>query len=277
MRDAPFAIPPGATDTHMHVYAASRSAPASDGAGTSLAEYRAEMEHLGLSRMVVVQPSTYDGESGLTLAAVAALGPEARGVVICRPDVGERELDLLAAQGVTGLRWLPSRENAAEWAEADRLSARLRDRGWHLDLQFDGSQLPEWEAFLLGLRCNLVIDHFARLPTPPDLHSPHFAALARLLDAGRVWIKLSAPYACSRSGSPSFEDVAPIATRLINHAPDRCLWGSNWPQPNLSAPVTMARLLALLCRWAPDPRLRRRILTENPASLYGFSPAPPDH
>jgi D-galactarolactone isomerase len=143
--------------------------------------------------------------------------------------------------------------------------------GWHVQLQLDGRLLPEREAMLLRLPCPLVIDHVGKFLEPVPVSDPAFLSLLRLLETGRCWVKLSAPYETSKAGPPRFADVGELAKTLVRVAPDRMVWASNWPHPSAGpGKPDDAMLLDLLLEWAPDETVRRHILVENPAKLYGF-------
>jgi D-galactarolactone isomerase len=144
--------------------------------------------------------------------------------------------------------------------------------GWHLHVQFDGREFPERAALLHRLPGRLVIAHTGKFlePVPPE--HPAFQALLRLVETGRCWVKLSAPYETSRSGPPGYADVGALAKALVRAAPERMLWATNWPHPSepAEAKPDEAMLLDTLLDWAPDDATRRRILRDNPAELYGF-------
>jgi D-galactarolactone isomerase len=152
------------------------------------------------------------------------------------------------------------------------MAARVHPFGWHVQLQCNGRELTEREATLRRLPGALVIDHIGRFMDPVPLDHPAFDCLLRLLDSGRTWIKLSAPYESSRSGPPAYEDVSALAMALVRAAPERMLWASNWPHPGHDDPRIRddAHLLDLLIEWAPEEATRKRILADNPAALYGF-------
>lgn len=140
----------------------------------------------------------------------------------------------------------------------------------------DGRYLHERESLLAALPCTLVIEHIGKFlePVPPSARG--FQALLRLVDSGRVWVKLSGAYMMSKSGPPLYEDMGVLAKALVKRAPERLVWASNWPHPlpsRTSVPDDAA-LLDLLLDWAPDERIRNRILADNPAELYGFAPPP---
>ena len=143
--------------------------------------------------------------------------------------------------------------------------------GWHVQLQFDGGEMEARAPLIARLPCDVVVDHLGRFHDPVPHSAPPVKALLRLLESGRVWVKASSPYGVSRSGPPDYADVAAIARALIAAAPERIVWGSNWPHPNAPEPKPdELALLDLLADWAPDAELRRAILVENPARLYDF-------
>jgi D-galactarolactone isomerase len=238
--------------------------------GSDLAAYRAVQARLGLQRVVVVQPTAYGTDNACTLDAVAALG-QARAVVAVTPETPIAELERLHAAGARGARAFLLKGGVVPWERLHALAERVAPLGWHVQMQFDGGELPEREALIRDLPCPVVIDHVGRFhePVPPDAAPAR--ALLRLVESGRVWVKLSSPYGTSRSGPPGYEDVSAIARTLVTTAPERLVWGSNWPHPNAPEPKPdEAALLDLLDEWAPDEAVRRAILVENPARLYDF-------
>jgi len=270
------AAPPGACDTHMHVYdAAVPSAPG----GPPLpghfpaARYREMQARLGLARVIVVQPNAYQDDNRVTLDAIRAIGTGARGVGVVKPGVSDPEIEHLAQGGIVAQRIFHLPNGAVSFAHMDEVMARVHPFGWHANIQLDGRELPQYEAQIARLPGRFVIDHTGKYlePVAPDHAS--FKALLRLVDTGRCWVKLSAPYETSRTGAPGYEDVGRLAKALARHTPERMLWASNWPHP--SAPPDAvpddADLLDLLLDWAPDEATRRRILVDNPAALYGFA------
>jgi D-galactarolactone isomerase len=265
--------PPGACDTHMHFYDARYpTAPTATMTppDASVEDYRAVQRRLGLSRTVVVQPTTYGTDNRCTLEGIAGLGLDAaRGVATVDATVSERELETLTQSGIRGARFHMLRGGALRWGELDRIAAKVQGVGWHVQLQLDGRELPDREAQARGWPGTIVIDHVGKFlePVPPD--HPAFRILVRLVESGRVWIKLSAMYEVSKAGPPFYDDVGRLAKELIRIAPERMLWASNWPHPG-NWPQDEAVLLDTLLDWAPDEATRRRILVDNPAELYGF-------
>jgi D-galactarolactone isomerase len=278
MSDVPrLKAPAGATDTHMHFYDTEDRYPVAPTAAflpppARVADYQALQERLGLERVVVVQPSAYGTDNRCTMDAVAALGGGARAVVVVDPSVSDAELERLTAAGARGIRFHMLKGGVLPWDILEEMAARVHPFGWHVQLQCNGRELPGRAAMLKGLPGDLVIDHVGRFMDPVPLDHPAFACLLDLLDSGRTWVKLSAPYESSRTGPPAYEDVSALAQALVRAAPERMLWASNWPHPGHTDPDIRREplLLDLLIEWAPEEAVRNRILVDNPAALYGF-------
>lgn len=268
-------VPAGACDTHMHVYYAGHpvapTAVAMPPEGPPEA-YRAVQRRLGFERVVVVQPSAYGFDNEPTLRAMQELAPGTRGIAVVGPQTPEAELQRLTAAGIRGARFFMLPGGALPWDQLAETAARVQPFGWHVQLQMDGRLLPERLDLIRRFPGQVVIDHNGKFLEPVDLDHPGMAALRGLLDTGRVWIKCSAPYETSKTGQPAFADVGRIAKALIAHAPERILWASNWPHPGQpkDGRTDEAMLLDLLLDWAPDEGVRRKILVDNPAALYGF-------
>lgn len=265
---------PGACDCHMHVY--EDSYPLAPTATfkppkAPAASYRAVQRTLGLSRVVVLQPTGYGHVNTCTLNGMASRGGEARGVAVIAAGIGDAELAALDRAGMRAVRFMMLPGGVLGWDALVPIAARIAPLGWHVDLQLDGRSLPEHEAVLQSLPTPLVIDHIGKFlsgPIEPD--SEAFASLRRLLDGGRCWIKISAPYESSRSGPPGYDDVAVLARILVEQYGERCLWASNWPHPNTSPAPSEADLLDWFLRLAGSDRVAGRILVDNPAGVYGF-------
>jgi len=236
----------------------------------SVEDYRQVQKRLGLSRTVVVQPTTYGADNRATLDGIAGLGLDnARGVAVVDDTVSLAELRGLTDRGIRGARFHMLAGGAIPWERLDRIAARVQEVGWHVQLQLDGRDLPAREAQIRGWPGQVVIDHTGKFLEPVAPDHPAFRCLAGLVETGRVWIKLSEPYAVSKEGAPHYGDVARLAKELVRLAPERMLWATNWPHPG-NAPQDEAALLDLLLDWAPDDATRRKILVDNPAALYGF-------
>lgn len=265
--------PPGACDTHMHFYDARfPSAPTAwiTPPDAWVDDYRALQARLGLERVVVVQPSTYGRDNTAQIEAMTTFGGSARGVMVVDRDVSDAELDRLTSQGVCGARFFMLAGAAVPWEILEEVAARVHPFGWHIQLQMNGRDLPERADRLKRLPGGLVVDHIGRYMDPVSVDDPSFKVLLDLVERGRCWVKLSAPYESSITGPPRYEDVTVLARALVKAAPERMLWASNWPHPGHPDGQDEAALLDLLLDWADDETTRARILVDNPAELYGF-------
>jgi D-galactarolactone isomerase len=234
--------------------------------------YREVQARLGISRAVIVQPNAYVDDNRVTLDAIAALGEDARGVAVVKPGVTDAELERLTRGGIRAIRFMTLPGGALGWDVMDELAARVQPFGWHSIVQLDGRTLPERAAQIQRLPGRFIIDHVGKFLEPvPPAHEA-FRTLLRLVDSGRCWVKLSAPYEVSRTGGPRYEDVGLLAKALVRAAPERMLWASNWPHPSVPEEQRPddADLLDLLLEWAADDATRRRILADNPLALYDF-------
>jgi D-galactarolactone isomerase len=269
--------PAGTVDTHIHIYGPAERYPVAPTArvpvppGGSLENYRRLMDRLGLARCVVVQPSAYGADNRCTMDAVAALGDRARAVVVVTPDATEAELERLTGAGAAGIRFFMLPGGVLSWELLPDMAARVHAFGWHVQLQLDGREIEQHVPVLRRLPCDLVIDHTGKFLEPVAPDHPAFRALLSLVESGRVWVKLSAPYETSREGPPHYMDVGRLARELIRAAPDRMVWASNWPHPSAQPnPPDDLLLLETLLHWAGDDAVARRILVDNPTRLYGF-------
>lgn len=267
--------PHGACDTHMHFYDARYpTAPTAliTPPDATIADYRKVQARIGVTRNVVVQPTTYGTDNRCTLDAIAALGADARGVATVDASITDAEIGRLSKAGIRGARFHMLPGGALPWDALDAVAARVVPHGWHLQLQLDGGTFLEREAQIKRLPGTLVVDHIGKFLNMVTPDAPAFRALARLVESGRVYVKLSAPYEFSKSGPPAFEDAGALAKALIAIAPERMLWATNWPHPGEPAghKPDEAMLLDTLLHWAGDDATRRKILADNPARLYGF-------
>ena len=267
--------PPGACDTHMHIYEpgyALRAGAAHPGQPATLAHYREVQKRLGLARTVIVQPSGYGADNTCTLEAMAKLGASARGVAIVDPAVPDSEIERLTRLGIRGIRYHMRGGMVLPWDSMPRMAARVAAHGWHVQLQCESRELGEHEAMLGKLPCDLVVDHMGRFDAATAPNDRDWRTLLALLESGRCWVKLSGPYYGSQSGPPQYEDKARLAQELIRAAPERMVWATNWPHPSFRRDFPdEGKLLDLVADWTQDDEaLRRRILVDNAAALYGF-------
>jgi D-galactarolactone isomerase len=276
MRRPRMQVPSGACDTHMHIY--NSAYPASSKAWLfppdfSVDDYRKVQTRLGLERTIVVQPVTYGFDNRCTLDSVALLGDGARAVVTVPTRISDSALEDLWAKGARGLRYHQMRGSVTEWQDVPLMAERIRGTGWHLQIQFEGSEFPDHDELIGRLPCTVVIDHMGRYAQPLPLEHPAVKSLLRLAARDNVWVKLSGAYHIAHGSGPDYREIAPLARALVEIGTDRLLWGSDWPHPTETAETMPddADLLDLLLAWAPDPVACRAILSENPAHLYGFA------
>jgi D-galactarolactone isomerase len=274
MSDPPrTALPARACDSHIHFYDA--RFPASPDAylyppDAAPEDYRAVQAGIGTDRLVVVQPTTYGLDNSCQLEAMAHFGDAARGVMVVNDQTTDDELRRLTEMGVCGARFHMLAGGAVPWDILEAVAERIANWGWHIQLQLNGRDLDQHRDRLLDLPVDLVVDHIGRFMPPASVVHPSFKALLDLLDTGRGWVKLSAPYESSVTGATDFADVTVLVDALVARVPERLLWGSNWPHPGQARPPTPGELSSLLTRWLPDDSLRERVLVDNPAELYGF-------
>jgi len=270
-------VPPNACDCHHHIYDSRfpyvanvqlkpKPAPVSD--------YRRLQVRLGTTRSVVVTPSSYGTDNACTLDAIQQLGANSRGVAVVDASVSDAELKRLDAGGIRGIRFNLSRGAAATIDMMESLSRRVETLGWHVQIHMAGNDLPSIATVLDRVASPIVFDHLGRIPQPSGKDHPAFGIIARLLERGRTWIKLSEADRDSKSGPPHFEDTGRLVAEYIKLAPERLVWGSDWPHPaatngELELPDD-AKLLDLMLNWAPTEHMQRQILVDNPAVLYGF-------
>jgi len=278
--------PAGACDCHHHIYdsrfpVARPNARFLDNARVD--DYRMLQRRLGLSRDIVVTPIPFPAslaDNMTTLDALKAFGANARGVAIVSPDITDAELKIMADGGVRGIRFSVANAKkagapipAATTDAIDALSKRVNDLGWHVQFNIDAEQIVAIEDLLNRLAAPIVFDHMGHMPQPEGIAHPGYTIIRRLVDRGRTWVKLSVTYDSSKLGPPGYADVNKVGAAYVQAAPERLVWGSNWPHPNEPNKPDDALLFDLLAAWAPDAPTQRRILVENPETLYGFAKA----
>jgi D-galactarolactone isomerase len=226
--------------------------------------------------VVVVTPRNYVVDNSVTLDAIRQFGANARGVAVVRPDVTDVELKRLDGGGIHGIRFTVGDPSVAVVSieMIEPLANRIADLGWHVQLNMNREQMLVHAAMLRRLPVPIVFDHLAYLSAPEGLTHPAYAVVRDLIDKGRAWVKLSGSYIRSRVGPPSYGDVLQVARTFVMTAPQRVVWGSDWPHPSETEhKPDDAVLFDLLATWAADERIRHRVLVENPETLYGFAKA----
>lgn len=277
-------FPPDSCDCHAHIFGDLDTHPVLPGSHfvphpSPVADYAAMLRVLGCDRAVLVQPSVYGTDNRLIAQTLAGLqatsalnsGLSLRAIAVIDETTTDRELEAMHALGFRGVRInTASATPGLTFPQIRRLADRIRHLGWHVQCFVDLKQLPDVTDELARLAVPIVIDHFGKVDASAGVEAAPFKALLELLRRDSCWAKLMGPYFVSTRG-PGFADVAPLAQEMAKVAPDRLVWGTDWPHPSAHAQMPNDGALAdLLTTWIPDAALRQRVLVDNPARLYGF-------
>ena len=265
--------PANAADCHIHIYDPRFEPPVTTPSNATVQHYRLLQKRVGFTRVVIVTPRNYAVDNSVTVDAIKQLGANARGVAVVRPTVTDAELKGLDDAGIRGLRFtvgLP--QTAVVTIEMiEPLAKRIADLGWHVQIHMRADQIAENASLLEGLPTQIVFDHMGRMPQPAPLEHAAFGIIRRMMDKGKTWMKLSGAYMDTDAGAPRYADKLAVAQAYIKAAPERVVWGSDWPHPTEQDKPNDATLFDLLTEWAPDAAQRQRILATNPEALYGFA------
>ena len=267
--------PVNAADCHIHIYDPRFEPRVDRVTNATMSDYRLLQKRLGLSRVVIVQPRNYGVDNSATLNAIQQLGIDhARGVGVLRPDVSEDQLDRLHAGGIRGIRFTVG-DPATAVVSVDMiepLARRIARLGWHIQLNMPVDKIVANATLLSGLPTQIVFDHLGHVPTTDH---PAWSVIMGLVQKARAWVKISGAYMNSEIGPPDYPEATRIAQAYVKAAPERCVWGSDWPHPGPKVKPDDSILFDLLAVWAPDEATRNRILVANPETLYGFPKTAP--
>ena len=269
--------PPGAVDAHCHVfgpgaefpYAPERKYTPCD---AGKAKLRALRDYLGFCRNVVVQATCHGADNRAMVDAVSSSNGLARGVATVRRSVTDAELAAMNAAGVRGVRFnfVKRLVDTTPRDELVEIATRVAKLGWHVVIYFEAAELPELYDFIASLPATVVVDHMGRPDVTKPVDNPEFALFEKLMaDNPQVWSKVTCPDRLSASGPPHYDDFVPFARRLVERFPDRVLWGTDWPHPNLKTHMPDdGALVNIIPRIAPTTELQQRLLVDNPMRLY---------
>jgi len=276
-----FLLPRGSIDTHVHVFEPGYALSPGRGYNpphSTLADLRHLHATLGIERVVLTQPSVYGTDNSAILDATAALNAEtpgrARAVVALTMDVSEKQLAVLDASGVRGVRLNTDNKGGMpiRIAQIPDLAARIRPFGWHLEFLFPGKDIVELMPVFSALAVPMSIAHFAYQPAAAGVAAAGFRALIELVRRGNTWLKISGANRVAPTDLPPYDDVKPMARALIEAAPERIMWGTDWPHPNkYVANPNDADLVDAFGDWVSDEAMRRKIMVETPAAFYRFA------
>lgn len=269
--------PAGAVDAHCHVfgpgaefpYAPERKYTPCDASKERLWALR---DFLGLARNVIVQATCHGSDNRALVDALRASEGRARGVASVARSVTDSELLALDAAGVRGVRFnfVKRLVDTTPREVLEEIANRVAPLGWHIVIYFEAADLPQLYDFFASLPTTVVVDHMGRPDVTKPVDGPEFELFVRLMrEHPNIWSKVSCPERLSKSGPPGYEDVVPFARRLVETYPDRVLWGTDWPHPNLKGHMPDdGKLLDYVPQIAPTAALRQKLLVDNPGRLY---------
>jgi 2-pyrone-4,6-dicarboxylate lactonase len=269
-----FEVPPDAVDTHAHVIGLPPEYPFVEGRSytppeASASAYLSMLGHTGMTYGVLVQVSVHGTDNRLMLQTLRANRERLRGIAVIPLGLPDHELAELKAAGVVGLRLNVLYGGGVGLEDLERYGALCRELDWHLQFLVDARELPPIASRLSALPVPFVVDHMGHFPTSHGVQSEGFQTLVSLVRDGG-WVKLSGAFRNTVEEAP-FRDTTPYAQALIDAAPDRCVWGSDWPHvANWEPMPNVGELLDVLADWVPDDAIRHRVLVDNPGRLYGF-------
>jgi 2-pyrone-4,6-dicarboxylate lactonase len=275
VRKPALVLPAQAADCHAHVFGPIDKYPyAANRLYTPppvfLEDYLLMHRAVGLERGVLVQTGLYGNDNSFIVDAIAVNPRKLRGIALIDESISDAELAHLAASGIRGFRVNRTAKAGLSIEVARRLAERVRHLGWHVQLLLDVEDHPDLDTLLGSFATEVVIDHMGRPDPRRGVGAPGFQALIRLLRSGRGWAKLSAPYRTSLR-EPPYDDLTPFAHALVAAAPDRLVWGSDWPHVLLDSTMPNdGDLVDQIAVWVPDADIRRGILVDNAERLYGF-------
>jgi 2-pyrone-4,6-dicarboxylate lactonase len=269
-----FKLPPGATDAHCHVFGPAAKFPYAPGRRYTPEDAPKEMlralhDHLGVERSVIVQASCHGSDNAAMLDCIASDPERYRGVAIVDDTFTDKSYDALHVGGVRGVRFnfVKHLGGAPDMAVFDRVMDRIKGRGWHVVLHLDAPDIIPLSPMIKRLPLPFVVDHMGRVPAKDGVDQPPLRALLELSRLENCWIKVCG---AERISMPPYDAAIPIAHALVQAAPQRVLWGTDFPHPNATHEADEADLVDLVPQYAPDALAQQRLLVDNPAKLYGF-------
>jgi len=271
-------LPQGAVDTQMHMYLPGYpSLPGGPGLPAGALpdpdQYHQLMQWLGIDRVIITQGNAHQRDNSNLVACLDIMGDVARGVGIIDGTTNDAEMVRLSEAGIVGARIMDLPGGAVDLRELETVDAKAAAHGWMLAVQFDGSNILHHEARLANLKSRWVFDHHGKFFSGVTPDSEETSAVKRLIDAGNCWFKFAGVYESSKTGGPDYADIAAVAREIANYAPERIVWGTNWPH-NLAREQADypddAALTDTVLGWLPNENARHLALIENPQTLFGL-------
>ena len=273
-------LPQGSIDTHVHVFESKYKLSPVRGytpPDATLADLKHLHDTLGLDRVVFTQPSIYGTDNSAILDGINSLNGatsnRARGVVAVSLDVTDEELADFDAQGIRGIRLNTDNKGGMPIGldQIAKIAERIDGLNWHLEFLFPGQDILDLMPIFTSLKVPMSIGHFAYQPATAGVEAPGFQSLLELMRQGNTWMKISGANRVSQTDLPPYDDVKPMAQALIEVAPDRIMWGTDWPHPNkYEVNPNDGDLVNAFGEWVTDESLRRKIMVDTPASFYRF-------
>lgn len=272
-----YKAPPGACDAHCHIFGPGDQYPYAPGRSYTppdapLSRFKELQATLGLERAVLVNASCHGDDNTVILDAIAQSDGQYRGVANVSAAITDAELERLNAGGVRGIRFnfVQHLGGTPDLDEFDELVHRVAPLGWHVVLHFDAKDLLDFSDMLQKLPVPFIIDHMGRVPTRDGLDQAPFKILLETARMDNCWVKICGAERISSAGPP-FTDAVPFAQAVLETAPDRTLWGTDWPHPNIKRHMPNdGDLVDLIPEFMPDPDLQQAVLVDNPNRLYQF-------
>ncbi|WP_022728067.1 amidohydrolase family protein [Fodinicurvata sediminis] len=273
-------LPKHACDSHAHVFDPEGGTPLAPGSEyrpshAPLERYERLLQHLGFARAVLVQPSVYGTNNRFMMECLKKKGPTGddsfRGIAVVDSSVTDAELDEMHRVGVRGIRINLVYGGGVDFEVLTDLVNRIAPLGWHVQFLVDLSKLPDFAQRVEALPVPFVVDHIGHFPVSLGAELPAFRDLVSLVRESRAWVKIIGPNRISARQTPPFDDVKPLVDPLVEANPNQLLFGTDWPHVKLSTPIPDdGSLVDEFAKWVPDEAIRKRILVDNPARLYGF-------
>lgn len=276
-RKPTFKVPKGAVDAHCHVFgpgdifpfAPQRKYTPCDASQEQLFALR---DHLGFSRNVIVQATCHGADNSALVDAIQHSDGKARGVATVKGDISTAELHGLHEAGVRGVRFnfVKRLVDALPLAELVEITGKIKPLGWHIVIYFEAQELPELYDFFTSLDATIVVDHMGRPDVSKAVDGEEFNLFIKMLrEHKNFWSKVSCPERLSLTGEPAYQDVIPFARRVVETFPDRVLWGTDWPHPNMKTHMPDdGNLVDFIPQIATTAELQQKLLVDNPMRLY---------
>jgi 2-pyrone-4,6-dicarboxylate lactonase len=273
-----FKLPPKSCDTHTHIFGPASTYPFAanrpyNPPEAPLEAFRALHQKIGVERCVIVNATVHGTDNRVVTDAIAQSGGAYKGIANVNDEMSDKELEGLDKAGIRGCRFafLKRLGGVGDMAKFNRIVHRVAELGWHVDVYFEPGTIGEFAPTLSALPTSYVIDHMGTTLAAKGLDDPSFQALLDLQAKDeKCWVKISGLERASAGGRP-FHDSVPFAKKLIDNAPDRVLWGTDWPHPNVKIMPNDGEIVDLIPLYAPDPAVRQKLLVENPAKLFKFT------